>query len=263
MREIIKSQVFQLKRDKLIWIIFGSIAAVMLYLMVMKWFFIPKDCSGSMFAIEFEHDYYCVLFVMLSAVYFMGRDYVDRTIHLDVMYGYDRKLVFWGRVLPTLIWTMITSIILSMLVPVVSTILWGWGDKITITEFLYRLSIYGFVIFRVISVMILLVVVTGSLTKSYILGVLLGYVSYNMIKNIFYRYPAKNYIPMFGVKSEIFTFESFHVHHINGEDEQFYEYILSENEAFKIAAISVLIGIICLSIAAHYFKIQDINEGNN
>lgn len=257
MKNIIKAQLYQIKRDKALWIMFFGIA--LLNLSGMMNYIIKcnmdkrEGLSGSFFgANTSDMGMYCTVYIILAAVYMMGRDYMDKTVNEEVLYGYSGKHVFLGRALPALSVTLITTILLIFLVPVCSTMIYGWGKEITVAEFMFRVFLYVFLILRISCEAILLTVACRKLYVACAAGLILYEAGYFIdVKN--------EYVFAGTAGRTIFDFESWIIYHINGTPEILYEKILPESTIFIFIASSILISIMCLLLAGRFFEISDMD----
>jgi len=253
MRNIIKAQIYQIKQDKLLWILFIGMILLNIREIVSHVFYQPDNLSGSYFCANLSNfGMYSTVFILLTAVYLMGRDYMDQTINLEIAYGYSRGAVFWGRVFSTLFVTALTTMLLLCVIPVCSTVWFGWGTEIAVSEFLFRVLVYFFLVIRVTCEMILLTVVFREPYKAYIISFVVYVVSgFLETKN--------GYVFAASAGAEIFDFEGWIVYHLDGTGDILYEKVLSGSTAWLFILTSIGIGAACLSLAAHFFRINDLD----
>lgn len=253
MKNIIKAQLYQLKRDKLLWILFFGMILLILRELAGYMVYSPEELSGSYFSANIvDMGMYSTSYIILAAAYITGRDYMDKTINQDVLCGHSRKAVFWGRALPALLITLITTVILLLIIPICSTMIYGWGENITIAEFLFRMMIYVFLVIRVGCEVIFLTCVLQDLYKVYIVSFFVYFVGMFLDEK-------NGYVFASDAGRSIFDFKSWIIYHIDGTGECLYEKTLSGDTVCIFIATSIGISIICMMMAVHFFKVQDMD----
>lgn len=256
MKGIIQSQIYQLKRDGILWGMFFGMVLLMLLHLLDYILFEEAELSGGYFALNIEHmNSYSVIFLVAVAAYVMGQDFLNKTAHYDIVSGCSRKAVFWGRVIPTILVMVVMSMVLVLLIPFVATIVYGWGTKIVFSEFLFRCELYIFLVVRMCCEVIFLTVVCRELYQVYIIEIVL-YVLGIVVDAM----NAKNpYVFVFTATREVFAFRSWSTYHINGTVEIMYENVLDESTVIALVLSSVGVSILYLLLGRHYFVIKDMD----
>ena len=253
MKGIIQSQIYQLKRDVILWGMFLGMVVLTLIQILDYVLFEETALTGGYFAVRMgEMNTNCVIFLIIAAAYIMGQDFVNKTAYYDVLYGYQRAEVFWGRAIPTLLVTVVMSMILLGLIPALTTVIYGWGTVVALPEFLLRCVLYLFLVFRICCEVILLTVVCRELYQVYIIeGVLYGMGMFLEVKN--------PYVFAWSATMEVFDFESWDVYHIDGTTEILYESTISGGTIAMIILSSLGMSVLCLLLARKYFVVKDIS----
>ncbi len=253
MKAIIQSQIYQLKSDMLIKGAFLVMTLVTLIPIPIYLLFSEEKISGAYFAVSMGNmNTYSVIFLVIVTAYIVGNDFQNQTGCYDILYGYKREDVFWGRVLPMLAVTIVMSILLLMELPFVATLICGWGTQIRVSEFLFRCLLYTLLVVRMCCEVTFLTVVCRELYQVYAIEFVLYIVEQFFLD-------AKNpYIFVSSATREVFMFESWSVSHIDGTAEILYENTLQGGTIAMLAVSSVGMSVLYLLLARHYFKAKDI-----
>lgn len=254
MKAIVQSQIYQLKNDLLLK---GAFLCMMIFTILpipVYLLFSEEKISGGYFAVSLSAmNTYSVIFLILTAAYIVGRDFGDRTGYHDVLYGYKREEVLWGRFLVMLVVTVFMSMVLLLELPFVATLICGWGEEITVSEFLFRCMIYIFPVIRMCCEVTFLTVVCNELYQVYAIEFVL------YILEMFFSDIKNPFVLVSSATSEIFKFESWTVSHIDGTVDVLYENTLRGDTIAMVILFSCTMSILYLLLAHFYFKSKDMN----
>lgn len=184
MKNIMKAQLIQLRKDKICRFIFIGVLAVTLIIVLMM-----ADMALGDFDISGgEHALALFTITEVLAQFFMylftaqacGVDFTDKTMNYEIMSGHTRRDVFFGRVVPTLIiGTLGTMLLIASPIVAEVIILGGWGDKVSLTDMLLRFLLIAFPIARTICEFIFLTFIIKNpyivMGISYLLCIVLGF----------------------------------------------------------------------------------------
>ncbi len=254
MKTIVQSQIYQLKNDMLLKGAFLAMMLITILPIPVYLLFSEEKITGGYFAVSMSGmNAYSVIFLILTAAYIVGRDFGDRTGYHDVLYGYKRKDVLWGRFLVMLVATVFMSMVLLLELPFVATLICGWGEEITVSEFLFRCMIYIFPVIRMCCEVTFLTVVCNELYQVYAIE----FVIY--ILEMFFSDIKNPFVFVSSATSEIFKFESWTVSHIDGTVDVLYENTLRGDTIAMVILFSSTMSILYLLLAHFYFKRKDMN----
>ncbi len=183
MKNIMRAQLLQLRKDKMIRFIFIGILAVSAMIVWMLVDSIPADSmlTGGEEAV-FGLNMFQLLaqfFLFLFTAQACGADFMDKTCNYDIMSGHTRREVFFGRAIPAvIIGTLGTMLLIALPVVFQVVLLGGWGDKVSFADMLMRFLLMAFPIARVICEFIFLTFIIKNpyivMGISYVSCLLLG-----------------------------------------------------------------------------------------
>lgn len=146
MRKIIRSQLYQLRFNRITIILFLALIAfgIAQAFIEMNIYQVRGEIltGGDYVALGIEMQVIVALFfvVVCTAQTCFG-DFVDKTTNYELMSGHMRWQVFWGRVITTLVVTVLGTIVVILTPAVVVTAINGWGTKLDIGGILIRLML--------------------------------------------------------------------------------------------------------------------------
>lgn len=151
MKNIIRAQLYQMRRRKFIGIMF-----VLIFLMIAINFIADSEFGKGITASGyFVTDGILVLMMSMIYVLFLtgeicGGDFMDKTINYEVLGGYTRKTIYASRVLLSLAGGCISAILLWTAPLAAATVIWGWGDTLAFPDMLCRFLLALFPLMRLI-----------------------------------------------------------------------------------------------------------------
>lgn len=254
MKGIVQSQIYQIKKDSVLWGAFLGMMLLTLLPIPVYVLFKEVEISGGYFAVSMgSMNIYSVIFLIVISAYIVGQDFLDKTAYYDILYGYKRSAVFWGRVIPMLIVTVVMSMVLLLLMPFVATILYGWGMQVAVSEFLFRCVLYILIVVRMCCEVTFLTVVCHELYQVYAIEFVL-YLLVEWFLNV------KNpYVFVSSATREVFAFSSWTIFHIDGTAEVLYENTLQGSTIVVLVLSSIGVSVLYLFLARHYFEVKDMN----
>ena len=95
-----------------------------------------------------------LLFIAFAVGDICAGDFQDRTLYYELTTGKKRSEVYWGRVMPAIIFTLIGSMLLFIAMPAVITAKHGWGTYFSVSDFMIRYVLLIAPLLRIICTMI-------------------------------------------------------------------------------------------------------------
>jgi len=171
MNNIVKSQLYQTVVDKSIWVI----AVVCACFAGMEWSSISEDMVNA--AESLNHFISCmgVAFFVFVIASFLCRDYSNKTLYCDILAGYPRWQVFFGRILPAFVIGVIGAFLIAFTC-VVYSIVEGLEFGLSAGAMLARIGTFLLLLFRLAGEVALLCVLVKRTGIVYIIALLIGYV---------------------------------------------------------------------------------------
>ncbi|MDE5873976.1 MAG: ABC transporter permease subunit, partial [Lachnospiraceae bacterium] len=143
MWNIMKAQNYQIKGDNLI--IYGLLFSLLLPVAGLLLDDTALDyMTGSVYAVSM-FSFLPYIFMIISLIIvtrIIGWDMNDKTINYELLSGHSRAQVFFGRVIMSLVWTIIASVIVAVIPLVIFTIINGWGHSLKVSDFAIRFAVF-------------------------------------------------------------------------------------------------------------------------
>lgn len=161
MGNIIKSQFYQLRKHRLIFILAVGITAVLTAVAVLNdvWnLSLTTTITGSNYFAGSMHMSALLssMFISVAVAMICGSDFPDKTTNYELMSGHLRRDVYLGRAVTAYIVTLIGWFIISFTPVITMTVINGWGDDISIADAAFRTLLMLFPVTRMICEFIML-----------------------------------------------------------------------------------------------------------
>lgn len=259
MKGIIKSQLYETKGSWAFWI-----AGLLTFVMALiDWiegpnFYVGEGPYTGMAALANSDHSIPMYFFCFVIASFMCRDWKNKTMYLDVLSGYSRREVFFGRVIPAFLIGVIATLLFSYGGACCYSMVNGWGLGVDIETFFVVMLQYILLLFRLMGEMVLLSILVKRTSIVVIAVLILDYLEFTIliagmgvIKNPWYfgLLITKQWVcpePM-----EILTNE--------GELLQIYSYGALSFEDGMVMVSSFVIGGICLLAAYRMFAKKQLS----
>lgn len=265
MKEIIKSQLYETVKSKSVWIAALVIAYFAGLECCARLEFEGGEnvCTGTM-AMGLTMDLYAVAFFTFIIAAFMCRDYKNRTINHDILWGYSRKQVFFGRMIPAYVIGSVASFIYIYPAVIYQTIKYGWGSDVTALSMVLRNITFLLLLFRLTGEIALLSVVIKRTWIVY--GILLLFGSaqqravFSIVINGYYEKYKYLWLLSGSAGSQLILTPGYEeVFNDAGEIVKQFEQILPMQAILVSVLSSILIGTLCLYAAFSLFSKRDMD----
>ncbi len=260
MKNIMKAQLFQLKRERLCFIMMAAVTVFLVFILCgersIRIMTGSEVSSGGLtFFTGAGPSISMALFVVLILVGQMCcGDFHDKTTYYELMSGHRRCEVYFGRVIPCLIICTVSTLLMFVVPPLVITALEGWGSEISVGDALLRLVLLVFVIARIVCEYIFF----SFLIKNKFIIFGLSYVLFGMyISGLFTR----NTSPVLGLTSlnMLFELDIWRTYSLNYEEYVVYNASMEPIQIAFTIAVSLLASAISLTLGYVFFKNDDLN----
>ena len=262
MWNLIKAQNYQLKRDN------GIIYIYLLGALYIGGFFFDMvkehslvEITGSQMAVS--NGLTCTLvsgiLVALLTSRIAGWDFNDKTLNYELLAGHSRAKVFWSRVIVSLVWCLVTVLVIFFVPMLVFGLMNGWGIKAELGGSLLRYGLALFPLFRFVCECILLTVIIRNCYMTMIIAFVLYEFSclVDTMQGLLTGVYLTTHFASTNV-TRILEFGKQKFAYINGEDVTVYETAMESSLILGTISVSLLVGGACLFIAYHYFKKCDL-----
>lgn len=258
MKNILKVQLFQLKKEKAVPVLLISgllLSLASALLLAEEQSRMNIQMKGSLYVIGglYVNAIIVVGITFLQTAYIVCKDFGDKTICYEIQSGYERKSILLGRVAVAMVLCLFVAV-LCMVVPVtVISARYGYGNYVAVQSLVIRLLIFLIIVFRLISEIVLISVIIKKTHFAYMAGFIIGMLEMGISSET--EYP---YITIFNSIYALFEFDTKGFLHIDGRFDFTVAAALSAEVYVPVIVASLLIGGICLAGAYVFFKDDDV-----
>ncbi len=258
MKNIVKSQFYQIVREKIIWYML-----VVALLMQTSMFMLPiwleneeATSAGEFFADQgYALIFFPVFFLVVAVGQICGIDFLDKTNHYEVLGGHRRYEVYLGRVIPALLVGGLGGLLLTLLPVVLYTVMFGWGTKIPLGAVVLRFIILLFPFLRLVCEFVF---ITFLVKNPYVMmGV--GYAVFIAIMGLTEILNAFNVFLGITNMMQLLVVDKWITFGLGGDLNYIYEAPLSAGVIVQTILASVVFGVGSLYLGYVYFKNNDLN----
>ena len=252
MKNIIKSQFYQIKNERLLVIVFFTLMAALL----MNAFFGMGDGEAlsagetAVYLLPFEVQI-SALFIFMQTGIFCCSDFKDKTANYELMSGHTRKEVYFGRVIPCLIVGTLGWILLMCMPYVILTLLRGWGTEISFRTVMVRFLLMIFPVLRLICEFIFI----SFLVRNPYIVMAAGYVAFCIGGMSF---TSSCFLGMTNL-TMLSTIDVWVTFGLSGSLNYVYESYLTSSEIIGTIVSSVIFGGASLYMGYYFFRTDDVN----
>ncbi|MBO5237986.1 MAG: ABC transporter permease subunit [Lachnospiraceae bacterium] len=262
MWNVIRAQLYQLKKDKISW---GAIFLALAMSVILAFLYADEYKSGSEIVAGMAFFYAMIgMIVMLIVVTgIMGKDFTDKTLNYEILAGHTRGEVFLGRLLVAALVGSLVGFLVMVVVPCAATLFLGWGDVMAWQGVVIR---YGLVWVTLVSICVQLAFVT-ILTKNPYITLLVGYLvgcGQMMIRTLGQEFPDLASVgesPLLSINHcmNLLTFDDWYTFFLD-ETEQIIYNSAVEPQLIVTTIGTCLVTIVLLTIFGYvFFKHDDLN----
>lgn len=251
MKNIIITQLYKLRHEKLLIIAFFVIlllSSALNYLM----FKLGADCSFGEYCAQnlMVFALMPLLFLFVFTAQISGADFIDKTFNYEIMSGYTRAQVFFGRAAITIALSAVLTLALIIAPLTAGSAFFGWGESINSSHIAARLLLMTLPIIRIICECIM---ISYIVKNPYIVA---G-ISYLALIIVTSYLPSDN--PFLGLSSIklLCGINVWISYGLDGNINRIYETALSAETVALNAALSLMFIIGSLGIGYCFFKNDD------
>ena len=258
MRNLIRAQFFQIKRNRILLFIVGGVT-----LMNIVEVFGEGMINSSNHSMGFVFAQAGVIMFLLasmagvlSAVLCSAEDFRDKTFNYEIMSGHNRRDIFISKVIVGLCVGIIGYLISIVIPVVVGCAVLGFGSEITVGEFLLRIVLSIVVEVRLICVFIGITYLFRNLALG--LGVSGAYLFLGLI--FLEGITSKSILLGITSFAKLAEFVDWMTYTIGDKINYIYVYgkHIAFSEGLSLVAVSLGIGIAMLLISYYFFKKDDV-----
>jgi ABC-type transport system involved in multi-copper enzyme maturation permease subunit len=257
MVNVMKAQLYQLKRDKLVYGVFLAVLIMQLTTMVGE-MNTERDVNGCSYlaSVGSYIPLVAMIFVFVLIGEICGRDFMDKTSNYELMSGHTRGEVYFGRAILSLLIGTVSGLFLTVIPILAASAVYGWGGTMKINQVIFRLLLLIFPILRMICEFVFLAILARN---SYIV-MLCGYFVFCLGQTL----------PMFAAKSDsvllgitnlnlLCSFDSWYAYGLGGSMYYVYDASISASAIANTVSASVIIGTVFLLMGYFFFQKDDLS----
>lgn len=259
MINIMKSQLYQLKRTGLICIVFVCVLIMQFTSLMGEMNFLDSAITAGKYVAEngTAVAFVSLIFALVFTGEVCGADFIDKTTNYELMSGHLRKEVYFGRAMISLFIGTTGTLILNALPVVIAYILGGWGSEVSFFDIFFRYLLSIFPIVRIICEFIFLSYIIKNAYIVMAAGVVISLAGSGWTE--MFPNGSPKYMGM-GSLSEIFDIPFWATYTLVGEKNiVVYDAALSAGNVAGTILSSVLFGGLFLLLGYLYFKKDDLN----
>ena len=255
-----KAQRYQIKGDNVI--IYGILAALLIP--VLPIFFDGTDMgdmTGGLFAVSafgtLPIALLIISLVLISRI--CGWDMNDKTINYEVLSGHSRGQIYFGRVLMSIVYTLVAGIIVMVLPIAVITMIKGWGENVAVYDMLIRALVMLCPYIRWMCELVLVV----FLVKNSDIALVMGWVMYAVVLIVqMIVYEAADITLIFPFASinmmSLSEITNTKLELVNGELIPVFDAALNASEITNSIVVSIVVAVVCVMAGYVVFKKRDM-----
>lgn len=260
MWNIIRSQLYQLKRDIIAWGVL-LVALIVTFLMNIESF--EAGSTGSEATALMGQSMSSMagfLVIMTIVANIMGKDFLDKTLNYEVLSGHTRKDVFFGRLIAAIIVGVLCTFLVIISVPVTATILNGWGNTMELKGVLIRFCLVLVTLFRIACEVAFVTILAKNPYVTYLVSVVLGelQIFVSLAQAEFTEFEVTPLLPVANCLN-LLTFQDWATFYLDETDQIIYSSAVTTELALWALIPSIAIGAVMIILSYVFFKHDDLN----
>lgn len=260
MKDLIKSQLYQLRRSRLIPVVFIVTIAMQISIMMGEWNYQGQGIYGSTYVATSGSS--IVMIAIIFAIVFTGEicgaDFLDKTTNYELMSGHTRKQIYFSRAIISLIGGGVGGMIIMAAPVIVSTAVCGWGTDIKAGEVIFRYVLSLLPVLRIICEFIFLTYIVKNPYVTMVCGFLVFVMGESWPELV-----GQSNSVLLGITniSMLTEFESWSTYTLDNTVDMIMVYgaRLSAGDIAATVFGSIIIGGMFLAIGYIYFNRDDLN----
>lgn len=261
MKAVLKAQLYSLRYEPIIgyFTLLMTGITVLLFTNCFGLFAEENETAKSGSMILADSSVFLAIFGLIFAVVTVGflwwNAFATRDTMASLSVGYSRTQIYFGTTAGCIIVAMIGAMIVFSALPLIYTILFGYGHQVALMDVIKIVSVYIVVLLRMMAEMILLMVVVRKL---YIVLVLvLGFL---MASDYFYQFANYANDICFAMPTVIKSMNllDWTISHIGVEEEYVYAFALTTKEYAQVISVNIMIAVACIIVGWAYFRKADL-----
>lgn len=263
MKNIINSQIKQLFKSKLKFIVLLICCALSGYIVFGTWLdyyaleLLPEISASQVIIYNWSSVITMVFFfAALSVGDICAGDFKDKTVYTELMSGCKRSGTYFGRAVVALVFTLIGSLVIVCTPVLISTVIFGWGTLVTVGDFVTRVLVLIVPIIRIICEFVCISFIVKN--KYFVIGIAFGFVEFQaVLGNLMDKAPAE----LLGITSfeRLCTFDFWATYGLDDRGNIIASAALPAGEMASIYIWSVIVSAAAIWIGYSFFHRDDLD----
>ncbi len=259
MGNVIKAQLYQLKKSSLLYVVFVCVGIMQITVMMGEIGFDFSLCSAGKYVAEDGESiaFISLIFALVLTGYVCGADFNDKTANYELMSGHLRKEIYFGRAVISLFLGALGTLVLNALPVVVACVMGEFGDTLSVGDVFVRYILSVLPVLRLICEFVFLSYIVKNGYVVMALGVVLamaGQAWVDMFPNGTAKYMAISNL------AELLRFPAWETYTLVGEKSiVVYDGVLGAGDILGTIVSSVVIGGLFLLLGYLFFNRDDMN----
>lgn len=262
MRNIIKSQLYQFRREKIPFFVFVGLTALNIFSALLNSnlnFNNTEPISASTYVTTY------FISALLTSVFIIPvivgpvccGDFTDKTSNYEILSGHLRRHIFFGRSLIAILIALIEWIIIVIVPVIMLTVMNGWGTDITVGDAVFRLFLMVFPVIRMCCEFVMLAFIVKNpyiiMAGGYII-VMLGGILANISQGTGWFFMSTTNLMQLGIFDFWATYGL-----SDGTTNFIYDAVVPTQNIILTIVVSTVVSIGALAIGYIFFKNDDMN----
>lgn len=255
MKGIIKAQIFQIKKERLLVIVF----LLSLALGVITWVNEDFASFGEIVCdMSFIIPQISMLFLFAAIGVICGMDFSDKTANYEIMSGHTRLEVYLGRVILAVTVAVAGSLAICLLIIGIGSMVMDWGDAVSLKGVLIRVLLLAFPMFRIACEMVFVVFIVRNAYLLLAMGFFYTFALTELFMSVA-KEPASYYLGMSNI-CRLMNMTAFQTYNPANPEMKIviYDTTLQLSEIFTTIGVSLGVGFVFLLLGYRFFKTDDI-----
>lgn len=265
MWNVIRAQMYQLKRDKMVWGIFFFALILSGIFTFTNLVDFEGELSGSLVVANMGN-MYCItgmIVILVTVANVVGKDFTDKTLNYEILSGHSRREVFFGRFIVAAIAGMVGSFLVMVLIPVVLTLVFGWGTTMNLQGVISRYALVFITLFRIVCELTFVTILTKNPYLTYLTGFVFAYIQFivSMAKMEFPDWFANKNSVLFSVWHclDLLNFQDWTTFLPDESGQILFQSAVEPPTVFLSIGTSLTAGVIIMILSYVFFRHSDLN----
>lgn len=256
MKNIMKSQLFQLKREKLPYMIFLLVIAL-LAIMIFNSMDEYENFGEAIAELGYMLPQMSLLFLFVTVGCICGIDFIDQTSNYELMSGHTRVEMYMARVVLSVIIGPVGCLLICFACIGLGSGIFGFGDAVSLSGVLFRYLLMIFPLIRIACEVVFLSFVIRNAYLIYGIGIM--YVLFLSELILGFSKVADGFFLGMTNLIRLGNFKSFSTYSpVTLEKYVIYDTSISRGDVLGTVGMSLIVGILFLVLGYRFFATDDI-----